>query len=290
MDTAIRTPIAFKEILVATDFSDASIGALGYAVAIAKQFQAHVKLIHVSEPLSPTVIPEGDWFKEEIVREADRLENLGNSLREEGLSVDAVNAVGDIRGEILSCVKRGSVDLVVLGTHGKKGFERLLFGSNAEELARKISCPVLTIGPASPVLDLGSWSPKTILCATNTDHEHWKTAEYACSLARAMNATLTIVTVRDPKDAERGEIGSLREASTCSIATTEAEEVRFHIRCDLKEGGPASAITKVAREGNMDLIVMGATESHWPVSHFGKGVLAGVFANAPCPVLTIQVH
>lgn len=252
---------SFREILVATDFSDASVKALGYAVAIARRFQARIKLVHVSKPVSQTVTQDSDWFEEEVVREADSLEALTNSLREDGLSVDAVNAVGDIKSEILACIERDSADLVVVGTHGKKGIKRLLFGSEAEDLARRVACPVLVVGPASRALNTGVWSPEAVLCATDADHEHGKADEYAYSLARSVNAALTTIAVRN------GD-------------TQKDSEIR----------GPASTIVRIARERNADLIVMGATESHWPVSHFGKGVLAGVFASAPCPVLTIKVH
>src|ERR1700751_1698127 len=105
MNVATSTPTAFKEILVATDFTDASTGAVAYAAAIARRFAAHIQLVHVSEPLNPITPPEGEWFENALARTTERVEAAGNALREMGIHATAVNPTGSIKREIVSLAK-----------------------------------------------------------------------------------------------------------------------------------------------------------------------------------------
>jgi nucleotide-binding universal stress UspA family protein len=148
----------FSRILVPTDFSDCSHAACDAAVKLAKQFGSTIELLHVQEPPAwqGFVIPElvvslpdeSSRSLEEFVRiRAQRaMEQLVEQLHHTGVAhVRHRTEVGEAGDVILRLAKEEHFDLVVMGTHGKKGFERLVMGSVAERVVRQAECPVLTI-------------------------------------------------------------------------------------------------------------------------------------------------
>src|ERR1700757_2188511 len=167
MTTTTSPEVSFKEILVASDLSDASTNAIGYAKAIAKHYGSHIVVAHVSDPAAPIAIPEGGWIQETANQIEEQMQAVGLALRAEGLAADAVNTYGSVRHEIEALAEQYHTDLIVLGTHGRRGLKRFLFGSEAEGLARRTPRPVLTVGPAVAPAPNVAWAPKNILCATS---------------------------------------------------------------------------------------------------------------------------
>lgn len=284
MNVAASTPTAFKEILVATDFTDASTTAVAYAAAIAKRFAAHIELVHVSEPVNPIAPPEGEWFENALARTAEQVEAAGNALREMGIRATAVNPTGSIKREIVSLAKTHSADLVVLGTHGSKGLDRMLFGSQAEDVARSMPCPVIIVGPQAKPAPVGPWSPKRLMCAVSGKTELMKIVEYAYLLSRILGGKLKIFTV---STAYQEQVETFMGKISRELPDVDVEIVQKSANV---EGEPAATIVAFARESNADLLIMESTESHHSVSHFPRGVLPEVFASASCPVLTLNLR
>jgi len=141
---------AFSKILVPTDFSSRSDRAVNYAVELARRLESHLTLLHVVPApyaLDYTLggIPDGEW--ENVRHRADqKLEAALQRARIRYESVDAFVRTGsDLHEEIVGAAREVSADLVVLSTHGYKGWKFLLFGSDAEELLIEVQCPVLVI-------------------------------------------------------------------------------------------------------------------------------------------------
>ena len=161
MNTAVTTqekslpgPIglkrAFGEILVATDFSARSDRAVSYAVDLARRLGSHVTLLHVVPtpyPIDYTLggIPNGEW--EHVRQRADQ--KLAAVLQRAKIRYDSVDTLvrvgSDLHKEIVGAAREVYADLVVVSTHGYKGWKLLLFGSDADELLIKIPCPVLVV-------------------------------------------------------------------------------------------------------------------------------------------------
>ena len=226
--------------------------------------------------------PEGEWFENALTRTAEQVEAAGNDLREMGIRVTAVNPTGSIKREIVSRAKTRSADLVVLGTRASKGLDRMLFGSQAEDVARNMRGPVIIVGPRAKPAPVGPWAPKKLMCAVGGKAEHLKIVEYAHLLSRVLGAKLKVFTVgttyQEQVETFMGQIA--RE-----LPDVDVERVRGSTNVD---GEPAATIVAFARESNADLLIMEATESHHSVSHFPRGVLPEVFARASCPVLTLN--
>jgi len=135
-------------VLVPVDFNDCSIEALEYAVQVAKQFRAAVVVLHVVEPASYgldfTLAAKGDAKKlKEAVTAC--LEKYTRAIKSQKIAAEPIVHSGTPGESILAVAATKSADLIVLGTHGRKGFTHLVSGSVAEAVVRHAPCPVLTV-------------------------------------------------------------------------------------------------------------------------------------------------
>ncbi len=133
-------------ILVATDFSPCSITATRLAVALARRQRVPLTLFHCIEPLvvDPAATPVNAEWSATITTAAERaLEQQADDLRKSGIEVEAKVRVGSAAGAILGFAHELKPELIVMGTHGRRGAARLFLGSCAEEVVRSSTCPVL---------------------------------------------------------------------------------------------------------------------------------------------------
>jgi nucleotide-binding universal stress UspA family protein len=288
MPTTTRHEVSFKEILVASDLSDASANAVNYAKAIARCFGSHIVLAHVMERANPIAIPEGGWVEEDsTTRVEQQVEAAGIALRAEGFVADAVNTYGSVKDEIQTLAEAHHADLIILGTHGRRGLNRLLSGSEAEGLFRQSDCPVLTVGPsAAPAPE--EWAPKKVMCASSLSPSEATIVAYAYELAQSIGASFALLSVEDANQSSDDEQiwRSLEEALSSALAVREIG--RHQIRSLLSGKSRAANIVDVARTLKTDLIVLGAKTAKFGTDHLRAGVLAQVLIDAPCPVLTIH--
>ena len=136
--------ILLKQILVATDFSDASGVALDYGRALARTFGASLHLLHVMENMFLRPVPVDPYQMK-----AAMMKRLTERLTGEdrgALHATAILETSDNAAEeIVKYAKSHNVDLIVLGTHGRGAVAQLLVGSVAEKVVRTAPCPVLTV-------------------------------------------------------------------------------------------------------------------------------------------------
>ena len=147
--------IKLKKILFPTDFSDSSNEALQYALSFAKEYGAKLVVLHV---INEKVFAEGinlprvislEELADEMEAEAKKqLKTLIPKEQGEGLERENVILRGNPFLEIIRYAKDEDVDLIIIGTHGRSGFEHIIFGSTAEKVVRKAPCPVLSVKPA----------------------------------------------------------------------------------------------------------------------------------------------
>jgi len=129
----------FQTILVPTDGSEFAQRAEDTAIDIASKFGARL--------IGAYVIDEKLIYPYEVLEEEGKkiLKNLGLKAKKEGVIVDEILVVGNPAKDIVTIIKRMKPDLVVIGTHSKKGLEKLLLGSVAENVLKKVAPPVLLI-------------------------------------------------------------------------------------------------------------------------------------------------
>jgi nucleotide-binding universal stress UspA family protein len=140
--------LAFKTILVATDFSDASTLALEYARVLAQRFGAGLRVLHVVETPHPM---GSELYVPEIVTVAERA--VDDAQQQLAATMSAISGddvigqvlVGQAPKKIVEYANDHGVDLIVMGTHGRGGLAHFLMGSVAERVVRTAPCPVLTV-------------------------------------------------------------------------------------------------------------------------------------------------
>jgi nucleotide-binding universal stress UspA family protein len=145
--------MAIKRILVAHDFSDSAQHALDLALDIAEKLGGTILVIHAYDV--PTFgLPEGPAMTAEMIRQIETaartaLDGVVSRARRPGVLVEGVLRQGPAWSEIDAAAKEAKADLVVVGTHGRRGLARALLGSVAEKVVRTAPCPVLTVHGAA---------------------------------------------------------------------------------------------------------------------------------------------
>lgn len=146
--TEMAPPIPIRHILVPVDFSGPSLDSLEYAIQLANGLEAEMTLVHVLEPVYYD-LECGLGPIEQEVRKRDhwktQLTELTDLVKSFGLPATFEISGGIPSDAILSCVLRYRCDLIVMGTHGRRGLTRIRFGSVAEAVLRRAACPVLTV-------------------------------------------------------------------------------------------------------------------------------------------------
>ncbi len=304
--------IGFKQILIATDFSDGSQRALAYAIAIARRYGFELSVVHALPPKPRDQIP-----LEPLPRELNRrrleaeeqMKQIGKKERMNDLKHHLVLEQGPVWEVLASVIQRENVDLLVLGTRGRGGLRKLALGSVAEEVLRLAPCPVLTIGPHAPAADRGTAELRRILFATDFGPASAKAFPYALLLAEDYQAKLVLLhmvppmPVADLGPAAYGPSAYAAEQYTEWQRTTRNQSVR-----KLKELVPTDAnlaerpeyvagtdflpegILDAAVTHRIDLIVMGANRTPSPrmSAHIPWTLTHEVICRAQCPVLTVS--
>lgn len=281
------TAVAVKNILFATDFSTCSDAALPYVESIAGRYGSKVYIAHVVSAaayasLSPTrayMWPEASNALVTAVYEAceKRLARLANLPEMQAFQHEAVLAEGDAAQTLLDMVPKYGIDLMVVGTHGRHGLDKLLMGTVTEPIAREARCPVLIVGPRAPHQH-SEGAVRQVLFATDFTPESASGLHYAISMAEEHDAQLTILAVIKPGH----DIVVAQQQIRNLVPPETAAQVQLEcVVCCATSNHIAAALLKRARESKSDIIVLG-----------GRGAGAGkltykIVSEAPCAVLTV---
>jgi len=293
--TATRTRIELKNVLFATDLSDAASAAIPYAKEIVKKYGAQLFVLHVRPPAVNPMTPPQTWVNvEEVAKIEDERQrrNLAAQFGEENAEI--LIEEGDVQSAMESAIRNHKIDLVVIGTRGRSGFKKFFLGSVAEEIFRQASCPVLTVGPRAAMSLIPHASPRKILFATDFSAESHQAAAYAISLAQEFQATLTLAhVVHGPGAGELVNAAQLESHFRTQLRTlvpAEAEMWR-NVEYVVREGEAAETILDMAKNRNVDLIILGVRpEAGFPgaSTHLPIATAHKVVSHANCPVLTIR--
>ena len=295
--------VSFKNILLATDFSDASEKALNYAMAIARLHGSKIYLVHVLPPDSTSVIPPppSDWVRHEAERE---METLASRSELKQIAHETLLRTGSVWKVLSALIHQQNIELVVLGTHGRGGLKKLVLGSVAEEVVRRVGCPVITVGPLIDTRLSTAGELHRILFATDFHPASARALEYALLLANQFQAKLILLHVMPPAALPGpGLIFYHEEAinewqTRVTASTTQKLEKLLPVRVKLWSEPEyvvgfdfvAEGILKVADERRADLIVMGANRplSAKVSAHALKAASYEVICHSKCAVLTVS--
>ena len=140
-----------KRILFPTDFSEGSDNALPYAVDMAKNYGAKLYVIHVIQDIAQMT----GWYVPHVsMDELAKDIEAGAKKEMDRYGIEQLRGVKDIErsvlkgtpnDEIIKFASENKMDMIVIGTHGRKGLDRVIFGSTAERVVRDAPCPVLSV-------------------------------------------------------------------------------------------------------------------------------------------------
>jgi nucleotide-binding universal stress UspA family protein len=298
-----------KQILCPVDFSEFSRRALDHALGVARCYGSTVVALHVVAP-SPVVVPVPYFFGAEVAppmtlppvdRARVAAELAAFAETEQAGTARAstlVTEAPEAYKEILVQADQLGADLIVLGTHGRSGFERLFLGSTTEKVLRKARCPVMTVPPHAPdVMPRGPAPFMRILCAIDFSDSSRAALDYAVSLARECKATLTLVHVLETRplylDFSPSTVIDLhawtREVrARMSGMVSEADRSVCNVIDIAREGTPHREILALAAELDTDLIVLGVRgRGAADLLVFGS-TTHHVIRGAHCAVLTVH--
>jgi nucleotide-binding universal stress UspA family protein len=282
--------ISLKNILFTTDFSPAAKRAMPFALRLARIFGSALELVCVipPEPREQVVFDRVPAQDDLVWGDARR--KLESFARESVRDVPCRTMIrsGDLADVIPAMIRDHDIDLVIVGTHGRRGVSKMMLGSGAEKIYRSAQCPVLTVGPKARAED---WKLSRILCAVDLAHDAEPVLQYALSLAEENEAALLVMhTIPIVPWQHRPEVEAKTVRQLQSLIPEEAKNwctPQYMVRWE----HPAEAVLRAAEDRQSDLIVMGVHQSRAAgfSSHLPWPIASEVVSLAPCPVLTVRV-
>ena len=297
---------AIKRILCAVDFSEFSRHALDEAIAIAHLYDACVTALHVfplaiaADPFAG--LPEFQPFRLTKRHRAHLLQQLSAFTASEGAEARRITTAlregADVHLEILEAAAQMKPDLLVMGTHGRSGFQHMMLGSVAEKVLHKARCPVLTV-PQRSADAVPARRFNRILCGVDFSECSLAALRYAASLAALSGGHLDVLSVVQliPMYDATGAVplyypGLLDDLKTDIARRLEtvvaAAAADANVERLVTAGTPHREIVRVAAELQSDLVVLGA-HSHPAVERVLFGSTTNhVVRRVACPVLTVR--
>ena len=285
--------ITFRNILCATNFSTISETALGYAAAIASNYDAKVFVTHVIGPELYMFGPPGALPKTLAKIEAEgeqRIKALMSALSVRGVPHVPLLRRGEIVEVLMEVIAEHKIDLLVVGTRGRQGLRKLLMGSVADEIMRRAACPVLSVGPRCAMTS-GTLDLRRILYATDFSEESLRALPIALSLGQEFGARTVLAHVA-PEPGDDFDIRwSIMKAVTEGLRSLVPEEAVWWSDQEywVEFGPTGEGILRVAGDRSADLIVMGARGLGTTLrtsSRLGRTADL-VVSRSTCPVLTV---
>jgi len=291
------TRIRLSNILFLTDFSAPSEAALPFAIAIARAYGAQVHALDVLLP-TPAVYttPEFTVAAIEAAEEYAQAEMQRLASQLTGLPHDTAIERGiAIWPSVEQAIKDDHIDLVILGTHGRTGAQKLLLGSVAEEIFRRSPVPVLTIGPGVRTGTHNDARFRRVLFATDFSPHSLGAFPYAVSFAQENQAHLTLLhIIPDTKVGHAAivdEVLAAKPLSHLNALLPKEADLWCRPEAIVEQGDPGSRILEVAKDHGADLIVLGVRSAAGRLgaaTHLERAIAHKIVAHAQCPVLTVR--
>jgi nucleotide-binding universal stress UspA family protein len=298
--------LQLQKILFPTDFSRCAEQALAHAVFLAEKYDAEIHVLHVVTLFKdqPGILSNEITGTEETIRKFEDIAEKQLNKVVDSKGSDDMKIITVTKREvsaapaILEYVSDNDIDLIVMGTHGRRGLGHLLLGSAAEEVVRLAACPVFTIRELKepkPVMQVNN-----ILVPVDFSNYSGKALAYASEIAQSYKAQLQVLHIIEETmhpafsvtgkssifDLVPGIKDDSRKRAEKMIKEFVLDKVKSKVF--IQGGRAASDIIKFANENSTDLIVI-ATHGLTGLEHMLMGsVTEKVVRMAHCPVFTVK--
>jgi nucleotide-binding universal stress UspA family protein len=292
--------LEIKLILCPIDFSEFSIRAYRYALSLAEHYRAKLVTLHIVElsryPYAEYVGSMGDYADFcRALREGgiEKLREFVKQHTHDEIQPEIVVQEGRAPDCILSFAQAQKADLIVMGTHGRRGFDRLVLGSVTDRVMRTAPCPVLAISrlphdSATTGEERHLHHLNRILFCTDFSGNSERALKYAISATAEYDAELTLLHVlEEAPDPRKAKEAIATAAEELDKLIPLAERKTLKTRTAVRIGKPYQEIIQHALETQVDMVAMGVS---------GRGSLdRAVFGSTtyrvmqlgPCPVLAV---
>ncbi|MGH9358235.1 MAG: universal stress protein [Terriglobia bacterium] len=291
--------LKIEQILCPVDFSEVSKKAFEYAVSLAQRYKAKLYVQHSIEPVTVFSYESFPGWSEmyEILKSGAEtsMSELMSLPGSQAVHPEPSILVGTPSESILNFAEKKSIDLIVMGSHGRRGMDRFVMGSVTDRVLRKAKCPVLAVRkPAHDFIKPGSEDAvqlRKITLGTDFSDHALRAFDYALSLAMEYQAELTLVHVLEdiPHDKElQPEIDRLTREMEAAIPADASNWCT--VKTVVRIGKPYQEIIQLATESQADLIVLGIRgRNALDIALFGS-TTHRVLQLGPCPVLTVRTQ
>jgi nucleotide-binding universal stress UspA family protein len=290
----LPTRVNLSTILIATDFSPASDRALEYALAIARRYDSHIYVVHAIRPdLYTLTPPEASVGMVELVHQAAEQEMaellISGRLRE--VPHQVVIEEGDVWTVLSRLASSYDANLIVLGTHGRAGFEKIFLGSVAERVFRLSELPVLTVGPRVAKQPTIEEELKQIVYATDFSEISRRALPYALSLAQEHQAALTLLHVAEnAEEVSPAAREHLRQSFNARLKAMlpPGSDLWCYPKFEVHFGFAVEGILQTCAALKADLLVLGIRGGGSALGHLPPARAYQIVSQAACPVLTVR--
>ncbi|MCU0305655.1 MAG: universal stress protein [Thermoanaerobaculales bacterium] len=288
-----------RKILVATDFSTTADSAERLAYYLAVELGAELHVLHVRVILEDPLMAEEKQLEiQRLMASADAatreaFERAHGAARELTVETHLVRSLSAAEAIAESATELGC-DLVVMGTHGRRGIKHLLLGSVAENVVRSVRVPVLTVRPG---VEVGEAGVKRILVPFDFSDRSAAAVRVAGAWADVFGAEITLLHVVEPvvypefysiNVVSDDVMTRLRDRATEALDASATDLLANRpVSTTVLIGRAADTIVTEAQPANYDLVVMG-TRGLSGLEHIVLGsVVEGVLRRCPVPLLTV---
>jgi len=297
--------IQLKKVLCATDLSELSDYAVGYGIALAREFNAELLTCHVVDLTAGHIYGEGmiSPLEQQSRLEEFAHEHLRELIGDAPIAWEPLVEIGHAPDEIVRLAEERAVDLVISGTHARAGLKRLVLGSVTGRLMGILPCPLLIVpnGKHHPKkAGITAFKPKRILVGCDFSPDSDLAFSYGLALAQEFQSELHLVHVIEPeaykgllksgKAAEGEESQGLRDMLEDQLDGMVSEDARYWCTpiTVLLAGRPHEELTKYAVVNNIELVVMGVRGRSLMETLFVGSTTDRLARQAPCPILSVR--
>jgi nucleotide-binding universal stress UspA family protein len=294
--------LEIKLILCPVDFSEFSVRGYRHARSVSQHYGAQLVVLHIVELWrypSLSFVPAGTAYDETCQGLCEKgkqeLQELvrSNTLAEESLP-ELVVELGNAADSILTFATKLGADAIVMGTHGRRGYDRMMLGSVAERVMRNAPCPVLVVN--KPPDDLSTASNEvgqehrlhSILFCTDFSENSERALNYAISATKEYDAELTLLHVLEEKPAKTDQAITTATQQLERLIPAEVRKT-LNSRFAVRVGKPYEQIIQFAKEAHPDMVAMGVHgRGSVDLAVFGSTTYR-VIQLGPCPVLAVHI-
>jgi len=295
--------LEIKLMLCPVDFSEFSVRAYRHALSLAEHYRSKLVVLHIVEvwrhpsaSFAATASLYDEYCQSLRGSGREQLQEFVKSHTHNKVQPELLVDQGIAPDSILSFAQEQKSDLIVMGTHGLRGFDRLMLGSATDRVMRSAPCPVLAVRePTHDSIAAGQERHylhhlDRILCCTDFSEDSGRALNYAISAAAEYDAELTLLHVSEevPRPSKMEEAIAVATEQLEKLIPAERRKT-LKIRTAVRSGKPYREIIRFAQEAQTDLVSMGVRgHGALDLAVFGSTTYR-VMQLGPCPVLVSHV-